>query len=283
MRRHIFKQNKRIRLKRKKILIKTGVIAGAVLLLFILTVWGLHNERVRIVNVYTQGNSVVLDREIKEIAKEQLAGKYFGIFPRNSIFLYPKQQIKNKILDVYKRVYYIKVNISDINSIVVTVKERKSYALWCGDTLSDRKDGVTNDCYFIDDKGFVFTKAPAFSGNVYFTVYGEVASEGSKPNKPLGKNFLNEERFVRLMQLRALLAKEGLDTIVLTQKEGNDFEFYLASGGKLIFNEDQDVRKLLHNLATAIEVKENEGKNIEEGLEYIDVRFNNKVLFKFTP
>jgi cell division septal protein FtsQ len=279
MRRNIFKQNKRIRLKRKKILIKTGVIVGVVFLLFILTVWGLYNERVRIVNVYTQGNSVVLDREIKEIAKEQLAGKYFGIFPRDSIFLYPKQQIKNKILDIYKRVYYIKVNISNLNSIVVTVKERKSYALWCGDTLIDDKDGITDNCYFIDDKGFVFTKAPLFSDNVYFTVYGEVVGDGTNP---LGKNFLGEERFVRLMQLRDLLSKEGLDTEALKQEEGSDFEFYLTSGGKLIFNEKQEMKKLLRNLVAAIEVKKNEGKNIKENLEYIDVRFNNKVLFKFT-
>ena len=280
MRRSIFKQNKRIRLKRKKMMIKAWLIVGVALSLFILVVWGSYNERVRIVNIYVEGNDVVLDREIKAVVEEQLEGKYSRIFPKNNIFIYPRRQIKQEILEVFKRIYYVKVNVADFTSIVITVKEREPYALWCSDGMPSDGKNAMNDCYFIDDKGFVFTKAPAFSGNVYLTVYGEVTGMGSKP---LGKNFLNEERFVRLIQLRALLAKEGLDTTMLTQKEGNDFEFHLASGGILVFNENQDARKLLHNLAAAIEVKENEGKNTEEGLEYIDVRFKNKVLFKFTP
>ena len=65
------------------------------------------------------------------------------------------------------------------------------------------------------------------------------------------------------------------------KKENGDFEFYLSSGGRLIFNESQNIGKLLRNLVAAIEVKESEGQNIEDGLEYIDVRFSNKVLFKF--
>ncbi len=279
MRHNFLKQNKRVRLKRKKMMIKAGLLVVASLFLFLGLVWGAHNERVRITNVYIEGNSVVLDREVKEVVDMQMEGKYFKVFPKDNIFIHPRWQIKQEILNKFKRIYYVKVSVIDFNSIAITVKERDPYALWCVEELSENKKNTASSCYFIDDKGFAFTKSPAFSDNVYFTVYSGSLVENS--NELLGKNFLSEERFVRLMQLRSLLAKEGLDVTHLTQEENDDFEFYLVSGGKLIFNEYQDIEKLLHNLVAAMEVKKDEGQKIDKNLEYIDIRFNNKVLFKF--
>ena len=113
---------------------------------------------------------------------------------------------------------------------------------------------------------------------MYFTAYGKLNKD---KEEILGNNFLNEKRFIRLIQLRDLLAKEGIDTTTLTQKDNGDFEFMLAESGKLIFNESQDIKKLLRNLSAAVEVKKNEGKDIKNKLEYIDARFNNKIFFKF--
>lgn len=279
MRHHFLKQNKRIRLKRKKMMIKTGLLFGASFFLFIILIWGAHNERVRITNVYIEGNSVVLDREVREVVDTQINGKYIYIFPRDNIFLFPRWQIKKEILGKFKRIYYVKVSVIDFNSIAITVKEREPYALWCEKKIFEKKKNTTDFCYFIDDKGFAFTKAPSFSDNVYYTVYGNL--QKNNIDGFVGKNFLNETRFVRLMRLRTLLSKEELDTTYLIQKDDGDFEFQLAFGGKLIFNEDQDIKKLLRNLVAAIEVKKNEGQEIEKNLEYIDARFNNKVLFKF--
>lgn len=280
MRRSIFKQNKRIRLKRKKIIIKASVIAGLVLFLVVVAVWGSYNENVRIVNVYIEGNDVVLDKKIKALIDEQIRGKYFYIIPKNNIFIYPKNSIKNKILETFKRIYYVKISISDFTSIVVTVKERKPYAVWCGENPNKDKENNKNECYFIDSDGFLFAKSPIFSGDVYFTVYGDIIN--FKDSNILGSVFLGKERFKKLMRLKDLLNKEGIKVYKLTQKENGDFQFYISSGGVLMFNELQDMEKLLRNLVSAIEVKKNENKNINKGLEYIDVRFNNKVIFKFT-
>lgn len=228
-----------------------------------------------------EGNDVVPDKEIKSLVDEQINGKYFYIIPKNNIFFYPKNNIKNKILKTFKRVYYVKINIADLTSIVVTVKERKPYALWCGESIPNDNITSKGKCYFIDDKGFLFAKSPTFSDNVYFTVYGDVT--GAKSGDLLGGVFLNEERLKKFIRLKDLLEKEGIKTSKLVQKENNDFEFYISPSGVLIFNESQDMKKLLRNLVSAIDVKKSEGKDINKNLEYIDARFNNKVIFKFTP
>ncbi len=278
MRHPIFKQNKRVRLKRKKMIIKAWLIAGVVTLVFVLIVWGAHNERIRIVDINIEGNEFVIAKKIQNIAQAKLKGSYFYIFPKNNIFIYPKKQIENKIKDVFERIYIVEINISNLNSITINVKERKPYLLWCGERKELKESETNNSCYFVDKKGFIFAQAPLFSNNVYFTAYGKLNKD---KEEILGNNFLNEKRFIRLIQLRDLLAKEGIDTTTLTQKDNGDFEFMLAESGKLIFNESQDIKKLLRNLSAAVEVKKNEGKDIKNKLEYIDARFNNKIFFKF--
>ena len=260
---------------------KVSLLLSGATLLFIFVVWGSYNEHIRVKNVYIEGNRVVLDNEIEQLVREQLSGKYLWVIPKDNIFIQPRSSIKKEILTKFKRVYYVKINIVDFTSVAITVKEREPYALWCGDSF-DKEIEPTDDaaCYFTDDEGFIFTKAPVFSDNVYFTIYGEINKSGD--NKILGGTFLGEDKFMRLIRLRALFVKEGIDTEGLIEAGDGDFKFLLSSGGFLIFNESQNMEKLLHNLVAAIEIKKKERQDIFTGVEYIDMRFENKVLFKFS-
>lgn len=277
---NIFKTNKKLRLKERRMITKAALLVGAVIFLFTLTAWGAHHERVLISNIYIEGNKVIVGSDIQDKVREKIEGSYFWVFPQDNIFIFPRKGIKEEILDAFKRVYYVKIKALDFNSISINVKERTPYALWCEMNTVEGGGSDSDVCYFLDDKGFVFTESPVFSDNVYFTVHGEL--ESGESGNLLGGSFLGEERFVRMMQLRALLAKEGVEATHLISKEDNDFEFHIKTGGVLLFNEDQKIEKLIRDLVVAMEVKKNEGREIFENLEYIDMRFNNKVLFKFS-
>lgn len=273
------KPHKRIRLRRKRLLLKAAFLFGGALLLTALLAWGAHNDRIRISRISIEGNSVVSEEELAAYVKTQMQGAYARLFPEDNVFIFPRGRIKRGILDEFKRIYDVKVNVVDPISLSITVRERVPYALWCGENMNSGGDGSAADiCYFIDEKGFVFARAPVFSDDVYFTAYGALSDA---PEDIAGGVYLGEERFTGLMRFRALLEKEGMETTRLVEKGDGDFEFYLRSGGKLIFNEHQDAEKLLRDLVAAMEVKKNEGK-ANEALEYIDARFDGKVLFKFT-
>jgi len=282
-RNRFLKRNKRIRLKEKRIIQRFAFIAVIFFSLLALVVWGAHNQHVRIVNIYIEGNGAVLDKDIKKRVLMSIDDKYLWLFPKNNILIYTKSRIKEDILNTFKRIYYIKVNTIDLTSIVVTVKERDPYALWCGESILNNKRTIVNHCFFMDNKGFVFAEAPNFSDNVYFTVYGLLQNTSLNTNtfgNSVGKRFLEEEYFTRLMLFRDALFDEGIDVGYLILRDNDDVELHITTGGKIVFNKKQDIEKIFYNLISAVEAKEVDGESIWDNLEYIDLRFDNRVLFK---
>ncbi len=280
MARHlVLKQNKRIRLKRKRIIIKATALLGVVFFTLAVLAWGAHSEHIRISNIYVEGNSVVSDKDIKKEVSGILTGKYFWAFPKNNIFLYSKQQIKKDILDIFKRIYSVKVNTVNMNSVKIMVKERSPFALWCGDSLYDSGRSISDKCYFLDKSGFIFTEAPNFSDSVYFEFYGIVGDSAT------GKQFLPREEFKRVILFRDLLNDADIKVNKFLIAENGDYTFYMDTlkGTAIFFNRSQNFEKSFYDLKSAIDIKvvESGKKDILEDLKYIDIRFDNKVLFKF--
>ena len=285
MRSRILKRNKHIRLKEKRIIQRIVFTVISFFSLFGLVVWGAHNQNIRIANIHIEGNSAVLDKDIKDRVLLNINDKYLQLFPKDNILIYPKRKIKQDILNAFKRIYYIKINTADLTSIVITVKERDPYALWCGENILNNKRVVSNPCFFMDNTGFVFARAPNFSDDVYFTIYGKLQKTSVNQNNlndPIGQHFLKEKYFTRLMSFRNILLNEGIDIAYLVLQDNDDIELHITTGGKLIFAKEQDIEKIFHNLVSAIEAKQVNGENVFNNLEYIDLRFNNKVLFKFS-
>ena len=273
------KNNKRIRLKRKRMIIKAAAVMGVVFFAFAMLAWGAHNERIRITRISIEGNSVVLDKDIKKEAEKILSGKYLWIFPKDNIFLYPKRQIVKGIMNAFKRIYYVNVSTIDMNSVKISVKERYPFALWCGSSLDDGSRNISDECYFLDKTGFVFAQSPNFSDDVYFEFYGVL--KGSV----IGKQFLSSKEFARIISFKELLNNNNLTVDKLLVKENGDYVFHMNNSNKttIVFNKMQDFEKIFYNLKSAIETKIAQGdrKDIFKNLKYIDLRFDNKVLFKY--
>mgnify|MGYP007066235319 FL=1 len=70
----------------------------------------------------------------------------------------------------------------------------------------------------------------------------------------------------------------NIDVYKLMVKENGDYELSFESDSFLVFDEKQDFEILLENLqAVLIDL----GDLGEKEFEYIDLRFDNKVLYKF--
>lgn len=283
-------QTNRIRLKRRNAIKKTVFLFCLFLLLLIAIVWVSRDSRMLIANINLTGNKAVQKEELLSIVDNELSGNYFFAFPKKNILLYPKTTINKKIMDSFKRIHYVDIRINNFTSIDILVKERMPYTMWCGENLLvDTTSSLSKKCYFSDDKGFIFAEAPTFSNDVYFTIFGELTYTDDS-REVVGSSFLNEKKFTNLMQIRSLFEKEGIVSIKLNTLPENDFELYLKDGGKFIFNINQDTAKLVSNAIVAIDAKKKElievspstdRASIFKNLEYIDLRFNNKVIFKF--
>lgn len=252
------------------------------LFLFLALIVGLvflsRSSKINIDQVNISGNKVITTEEILSVVESKLAGYYLFVFPRHNIFLYPKAKIKRELLETFKRIAEVDINRENFREITITAPERIGKYLWCSAVSVDTGE----KCYFVDKDGYTFDEAPNFSGSAYFKLYGDLEAE----RDPTGQSFLGPEEFGRLMDFY-----EDLNTVtkpiklssLIVNLEG-DYEFGMDStDGKIIFKKENDFDKLLENFASAIKSDplKTDFQEKLKSLLYIDLRFDNKVYFKF--
>lgn len=143
------------------------------------------------------------------------------------------------------------------------------------------------DCYFLDASGYVFAKAPAFSGDILVRLYGPLAAEAddAAPAKTdtIGKYYLPASKFPAIRSMVRGVSLLSLTPSSLVRKEDGDYELLLKGGGKILFSDKEDPVRIVSNLDSALSsdpLKKNMAEK-RSALQYIDLRFGNKVFFKF--
>ena len=191
---------------------------------------------------------------------------------------YPKNSIKKELRNEFKRLKNINLFIKDKRILEVSVTEREALYTWCGENLPE--DGTMKEeqtCYFMDENGYVFDEAPYFSGNVYFRFFGS-----------LSESYFTPGIFAKIISFKDFLSK--IDPVSLYLKTDEDIEIYLKSNRlppdapKIIFKKDFNLEKLSENLEAALSTEPllSDFKNKRSSLLYIDLRYGNKVYFKFS-
>ena len=233
-------------------------------------------EKFNIENITVIGNSIVKEQEISKIITENISGEYFHLYSKKNILIYPKSEIEKKLLNSFAQIKKIEIKFKDFQSIVVNITERKPYAVWC-DGLMDEK------CYFMDSFAYLYDEAPSFSNNVYFKYLGDLKgiATSTPVSKILRQIYLREAKdgqFERVNLFVRFLKDININGYKLIIKENNDYELFFNNGSKLIFDGNQDFEEILENLqATLIEL----GDLADKEFEYIDLRFERKILYKF--
>ncbi len=254
------------------------------LAIFILLAYFSHFDSLNINEIQIVGNKTVDAEAIKTTVKQQVAGKYLWFFPKTNILFYPKNSIRNELQDKFKRLKDINFSIKNNKVLEVSLSERVAKYTWCGADLP-LVDAENQKCYFLDEDGYVFDEAPYFSGEIYFKFYG---LENINTNNPLGSYFF-KQNFKQLISFKDILVSIGLKPAALDITDDGDIEIFLSRGSssttgpKIIFKADADFQNVAENLEAALvtEPLQSKLKNKYSSLLYIDLRFGNKVYYKF--
>jgi len=266
--------------KRFKRLVWSYFILFLSAVLFLILVLLSHWERLAIEQIEISGNRAVESSEIDQIVRGSLGGNYFYTFSRRNIFSYPRSTMKQKLMAEIPYLGGVDFNITE-NILQVTVTEREPRALWC----------LESDCYYIDETGFVFSLAPNFSDNIFLKISGPGASD------PVGTKPVALDLFSYIMNSAQLLPTVFLDQDLFEVQifkvniiDDRDYEFVLSQSlanekihWTLKFSRQNDFLRELDNLSTVL-ASENfqEEYRLSGGrLEYIDLRFGNKIFYLF--
>lgn len=288
MKRNILNSPRLLELKRRrrKVILKRSFFVGFFLCIILVgaSLFS-HLDSFNISKTEIVGNKIIDTEIIQGIIDQELVGNYFWIFPKTNIFFYPKNKIKEELSIKIKRLENIILSIKEREMLVVSVEERDPKYTWCGATIPSGEEG-NKPCYFLDQNGYIFDQAPYFSGDIYFKFYGLVNQTDDIPSgnfffEPNFKNFILFKETLEDMELKptALYLGKGGETKVFLSNESSK-----STGPEIIFKTDSDFQQLAENLQTALSVEPllSDFKKKYSTLLYIDLRFGNKVYYKFS-
>jgi len=276
-----------IKRKRRILKIQLGFLFAV---LFILIVWGLSFlsgvKNITISKIAITGTHIVDQTDIEAKIREDISGKYFYLFPKANSLIYPRNKIHDNLISTFPRIESLSVYIDSLNLLRIDIVERKGSYLYCGSSIPENKNDVGENCYFINNDGFIFDKSPYFSGNVYFKFYTTL-KDGA--GNPIGKQMVEVNEFHKIARFIDFITSLGFKPVYLSIGQDDTNYLYLEKHNtngtipKIIFKNSDDWEVLKDNLSISMKKKEfaDEINSKYNTLLYLDLRFKNKVLYKF--
>lgn len=273
-------KRKRRRVLRNKIILFTFVF----LIVFIGLNYLSRIPALSVKSVEVHGASILDPKNLTDEVQSILDSRFI-LFSKKNVFFYPKKKIE-KILSDIPRIKSFDVHRENFNNLVIDIVERDSKYTWCGDTLPEENSNLKdNKCYFMDGDGYIFDEAPYFSGNVYFKFFGKTEHD---IDTPAGSSFL-PGTFNDFLSFKSNLEMMGLKLSALLLKDDGDMELYLTSNSalpntpKIIFKSEAELERVAENLQAVITTEPfaTDFDKKYDSLLYIDLRFGNKVYYKF--
>jgi len=264
-----------LRVRRRRV---RALFALALLVFLSVIVYGVslasHLPQFSVQEVEIKGVQRIRENLVRAYVEAQLYDGSYAFFSHTNIFLVSHTEIEQAIRAYFPRVEEAHVLRDALlaSAITVVIDEREAFARWC--------DPSAASCYLMDSGGFIFAPASTSTFLVEnpYIFYGEISSASSSANvEPVGKTYL-PDTFATLSALLYRLDQAGFVAHTISEG-GQDIVIGLDRGFDLYLSLDDDPDTILENLTLALasetlRFRENE-------LEYIDLRFGNRVYYNF--
>lgn len=215
------------------------------------------------------GAEKVSPQKVRSIAREFM-GQNFLFASTRSIFLVPRKKIQKALLEKFIQISEVKTKRKLPDKVIVEIKERKPVAILC-----NGEDQKPRECFFVDREGVLFEKISFQKRGDYLLI----ENKNAKPGLALGEKGIFEDTLRQFLTLKNYFQKElkvGLRAVFPESEE--KLIAKTDEGWQAYFNLKNELKKQLRNLKLFLE-KEILPKR--EKLEYIDLRFGNKLYYKF--
>ncbi|NBD74136.1 hypothetical protein GVX82_03800 [Patescibacteria group bacterium] len=261
----------RRRRRRVVTLVAGGVLASAVVVATV-TIVTLSRPAAQITSIDVRGSESLDPERLTTFLFDELAGRHFGLIPKTSSPLYPRAALTASLAEHFPRIQELSVRLTDPQTLRVNLTERTPAALWCGDIVPvGERPG---HCYFMDGRGFIYARAPTFSGDPFERFYGPLTH-----GTPEGQQFVAPAEFVRLRafweELRARAVP--IESVLIVDEE--NLELYHEAGPRLLVSRTDDLAEVAAAIPLVLANERLAGEALAE-VAYIDLRFGNKVYLK---
>lgn len=251
----------------RKVLLIRQLIVGTMIAAFfgmlIMSVWYVTRlQSLTLSQVTVRGGETIAPSEIEAIVKNELSGNYLKLIPHTFAFAYPHKKVTDKIKE-NDRVNHLSIVRSGGTELVVEFDEYLAHALWC-------KEGDDTNCFFVDEAGYSFSKAPSLKGGSFL----RLTSIGREPGEHV--QAFETEQYKRVGELTAAFAEQKWLVSKVEIDAASDAYMTIVGGGEFKVSLKQPANETVANLTTVLGSEQ--FAHLEPGnFEYIDLRFGSKV------
>jgi len=254
-------------------------LALSVLALFILL---LHKPFFQVSEIKVRGTHVVHPHDVGIKVQDILSKKKLWLVPLDSWITLPDKKIKKDLYASFDRIKDVRTSVHNFDTFIIDIDEWEPAFLWCN---IDEVE-LVRSCWFMDEQGHIFSKAPYFSPGVY----PMFVTPASSLDAVLGEKKIDPEILDQVLVIYNMLEDKNSTVETITFGEEMDIVFTLQKlqgtlleDTELLITRTMSVDILAQNLELLLDhtsFKEKFETNAEL-LEYIDLRFDGKLLFKF--
>ncbi len=214
---------------------------------------------------------------ILKTAQDYLNGHYAIIIPKTNTLLLSKPELVRYILEQIPSIEKSTVTFKEKNSIEISVTEKKPSYVWCG-----------TSCYFLDDTGMIYEPSPQFTQGVFITFTG-----GTVDENPIKSHIISEKEFSGTLKILAALDQLAIHVVGVNFENDTTVVHIDSMRGtvlgpktQLVLTKDEASQNVFNTLSLLMNDKVFTGILATKGnlLQYIDIRFPDKIYYKFdTP
>lgn len=264
-------QKRRKKIRRVSLKIKLIIVAALIAISGV--GWSLlFNRYFFIDNVVISGSQNIAENKVYDIIEQQLGKKSFFFFRQQNIFAFSKRQAKNEILKNYF-VVNLKIHKKLPRTLEVSFSENTAAAVWAENDSYYYIDADLNILSPLDNLGLI-GDAVVILKNISSEPL--IKQEGLIKKVGIGEVYISA--CLGLTKKLADLALD-IDSICEINKPEAEIRFnFKNQGPKLRFSAEKNIDKQLEKLKVLLQEKISKDKLPK--LEYIDLRFGDKVYYK---
>lgn len=234
---------------------------------------------IQIVDVQISGAQSLDKGVFEQATREYLSQKIAYVIPGTNTITFRSDKYVEQMAHLFPKLKSIDARVNRNRILDIQVEEREATYLWCNQSEA---------CYFVDQDAFVFTEAPEFSDGVYLKLYGGLPD---LEQNPIGHSYLSLAEFRRIVNTVNNLSDQGIRVTRFTIDDQARYvlnlesftDIKIPSTTKVIIGREFDADEIIEYLGLLSNVEEfkNKLQAIPGQLQYIDLRFPQKIVYKF--
>jgi cell division septal protein FtsQ len=217
------------------------------------------------------GINQLSEKNILNVVNSEIGGKYLMLVERNNLLLINNSAIENSLNKKFVKIENVKITKKFPNILLINIKERKSSMILCSG----------GECYLIDWQGMIYSKIdyslPEVDENRLLAL-----TDLSNKAVNIGEIAFATDYLEYIVEIGEKMKNE-VDIEMEKEYEtpsrvSADIRGKTQEGWRIFFNGNIDLQKEIDMLRIVLDEKIGDKR---KDLEYVDLRSENKVYFKF--